>query len=672
MKTVGLLVFLVAMFADKGATCSVSSPQCYKSTTKPYDDFLCEWGDQDHSPDAIYTIFMQTSSVNDSSYANQFVAEKQMYKFLPVEYLITTQLLDIWVHRQVFNVTCSSPTISVLLHNSVKYSSPDIQKKIRSAEKLILSWPRVNDNKGAIHEIRWKKINDSWQNKTFQTEDRKETEDGISDSYTLQLQEHTAYQVQIRRKAKQSLLWSDWSQTADIPIEIQQPVVRWGEKKYAEYGTREITLKWNKPPPEASSGGVSYTLTVNLPCEKTKRITIKNNTFKIAATYSEARVSIVAINNVGSSPAQEIIIPPVEHLKYCHNESHIESLPKRYCLEWYKLVDGETRPVEVNISWSNTLDDIKKGMEKFVRYYYFLHTGRKLKRRIKVTCPVYSTEGAPISHPKNVTVLNITHDSAVLWWRPIPVQEQHGFLMHYLIWISREGHTDTDYHQVPANETSFLLRNLDEASSYTLSIAGRTIIGAGPNSTRTFFTLSSPSTDNGLKMVILILCAVVLLFSIALSIAFRRLRSKLLPIIPSPVISVVALPHLDNQNMKTMTEEVDNVILLCRADQDKHGRSPKQKHGNSLQYYDVSVDEDEEDEGEEDDEETHFTGLICSDKPSAFPNPNYKGQLLQYPESLEIADKEQMESCEVSTPSYKNGLFFENRGLDNEGISVQS
>lgn len=50
-------------------------------------------------------------------------------------------------------------------------------------------------------------------------------------------------------------------------------------------------------------------------------------------------------------------------VKDCHKESHIDSLPRRYCLEWYKLVDGETRPAEVNISWSNTLEDIKKGKD---------------------------------------------------------------------------------------------------------------------------------------------------------------------------------------------------------------------------------------------------------------------------------------------------------------------
>ncbi|KAK3561659.1 hypothetical protein QTP86_012498 [Hemibagrus guttatus] len=311
------------------------------------------------------------------------------------------------------------------------------------------------------------------------------------------------------------------------------------------------------------------------------------------------------------------------------------------------------------MSRSDTLEDIKKDMENFVRYYYFLHTGRNQKRRTDMSCPVYSKEGVPSSQPKNVTVLNITHDSAVLWWQSIPVQEQHGFLKHYVIRVSREGHNETDHHEVTANKTSFLLRNLEPGFSYTLSIAGRTNIGEGPNSTRTFFTLSYSAADNGLKMakIILTVCAVVLIFSIALSIAIRRLRSKLLPIIPSPVISPAAMPHMDNQNMKPLKEKVDDVILLRRDDKDIHSSFLKQKHITSLQDFEVSADEDEDDD-EEDDTESRFTGLISSNITSSFPNPNYKGQLLQFTESLEIADKGQMESCEVNTPTYKNGLFF--------------
>lgn len=123
--------------------------------------------------------------------------------------------------------------------------------------------------------------------------------------------------------------------------------------------------------------------------------------------------------------------------------------------------------------------------------------------------------------------------------------------------------------------------------------------------------------------------------------------------------------------MKTVTEEVDDVILLCRDVQDKHGPSSKQKQSTSLQDCELRLHEDKEEEDEEDDEEIPFTCFTSVDKPSSYPNPNYKGQLLRFPELLEISDKGQVESCEVGTPLYKNGLFFETKGLDGEEISVQ-
>lgn len=39
------------------------------------------------------------------------------------------------------------------------------------------------------------------------------------------------------------------------------------------------------------------------------------------------------------------------------------------------------------------------GMDKFVRYYYFLDTGRKNQRRTNQACPVYSTEGGRYRWP---------------------------------------------------------------------------------------------------------------------------------------------------------------------------------------------------------------------------------------------------------------------------------
>lgn len=47
-------------------------------------------------------------------------------------------------------------------------------------------------------------------------------------------------------------------------------------------------------------------------------------------------------------------------LKDCNNVPPQIPRPKRDCLEWYKLIDGETRPAKINISRNNTLEDIKK------------------------------------------------------------------------------------------------------------------------------------------------------------------------------------------------------------------------------------------------------------------------------------------------------------------------
>lgn len=50
---------------------------------------------------------------------------------------------------------------------------------------------------------------------------------------------------------------------------------------------------------------------------------------------------------------------------------------------------------------------------------------------------------APKNGPDNehLNISDITHESAVVSWLPIPVVEQQGFLQHYVIWISRQGNT---------------------------------------------------------------------------------------------------------------------------------------------------------------------------------------------------------------------------------------
>ncbi|ROL47736.1 hypothetical protein DPX16_16108 [Anabarilius grahami] len=244
--------------------------------------------------------------------------------------------------------------VSVSL-TEVKYSKPQITSMKRSAGILNLTLDKPKDNKSVIYEIRWRERGSKWQNATFETQDST-----IQDFYKLHLQKQTIYQIQLRRQAKlqphlckDSLqtLWSDWSPLVDVPLEISlPPVIRWAEKKWTN-GTREINLIWDEPPAKESAGGVEYKLNIIVwPCKKnrTKETSTSNRTYKTSITYSEARISIIAINNVGSSPPKEIIIPSVKYL-----------------------------------GW----------VEKFVRHYYFLHTMSKKHHKTVEMCPFYSEQG---------------------------------------------------------------------------------------------------------------------------------------------------------------------------------------------------------------------------------------------------------------------------------------
>ncbi|XP_051529398.1 interleukin-31 receptor subunit alpha-like isoform X2 [Myxocyprinus asiaticus] len=649
---------------------STTSPQCYKNSTGKEEDFNCTWVESNPEQNPTYTLHIWDSE--RKSFIMRMNTGRRAQKYLLLEELGTTsRKMEIWVQRQVGNLTCNSDKTSVILECLVKYSAPQITNMKRSAKKLTLNLTldKPKDNKSAIYEIRWRERDSEWQTKTFQTEDNT-----IQDLYTLLLQNQVVYQIQLRRQARLLLhpcndsihaLWSDWSPMVDVPLEISlKPVIRWVEKQ--RNGSRDVNLTWDAPPAEESVGGVMYKLNLSVwPCEKPKtfKTIIVNRTFQTSITMSEARVSIIAINKVGNSPLHQIIIPAVKHLNYCPNPPRT-NIAKRTCLEWYKLEDGETRPTTVQSSSHKLFKDIENSteVEKFVRHYYFLHTMTKKHHQTHAMCPFYSEEGVPTKGPEKVSFSDVTHKSAVVRWLSIPVVAQRGFLQQYVIWISEQG--NTTHHQVLANETSFLIKNLLPGTSYTVSIAGRTKAGAGPNSTVNFETQSSKALS-WQDQTILSVCVVALLCTIICSIAARRFRSKLLPVVPSPVIPATEFSSPHDQDLSNVTEEVHDVILLQVQDLIKPRQKMPTEQSTLLQEFGLVVFEEEEEEDEE--EGVSDLGSI---KSCCYPNPSYRGQMLQLPEPIHITDNTYKYNDTEST--YRTGLFFETRVLECDQTSPKS
>nr|UYP39487.1 interleukin-12 receptor beta-1 [Ctenopharyngodon idella] len=663
---VAVLLFVVSVSLTEAAGCiPKTSPRCYKNSTIEEEDFICEWDKINSEENQTHTLYIRDSEKKSLMYVN---TGNETSIYIPLEELGTTgKKMDIWVQTQVGNLTCNSSKISAIFECLVKYSTPQIFSMKRSAGILNLTLNKTEDNKSVIYEIRWSEIDAEWQNATFETE-----ESAIQDFYKLHLQKQTIYQIQLRRQARlqphlcnDSLhtLWSDWSEPVNVSLEISlPPVIRWAEKKWMN-GTREINLSWDEPPAEESAGGVKYKLNITVwPCKKnsTKEILTSNRTYKTSITYSEARISIIAINNVGSSPPKEIIIPAVKHLSNCDKPSNITK-GNKICLEWYKLENGETRTSKVNRSSKNSFKDIEKGVEKFVRHYYFLHTISKKHHITVEMCPFYSEQGAPNKGPGNITISEVTHESALVSWLSIPVAEQRGFLLHYLVWISGQG--NTTLHEVPANETSFRIKNLHPGASYTIFIAGKTIAGEGLKSMKYFETLSKEMGLSWQDQTILTVCVVALLCTIICSVAVRRFRSKLIPEVPSPVIDTAEFICLPNQNQSQMTEDVHEFVLLLRQDLCKPSENDTTEQSTLLQGFGLVVFEEEDEEDEEGE-----VADLSSMKSCCYPNPSYRGQTLHLPEPFHMTDSTLKDSDTEST--YRNGLFFETRIIESDKTSL--
>ncbi|XP_073681401.1 interleukin-6 receptor subunit beta [Garra rufa] len=663
---VAVLVLVVSVSLTEATGCvSTSGLHCYKKSTRREEDFTCEWDVRNPEKTQTHTLYIWDSE-NKRFLTHINCGNQSQTNILLEELGMPNRKTDIWVQTQVGNLTCNSSKISVILGCMVKYSKPQIISMKRSAGILDLTLDKPKDDKSAIYEIRWRERDSEWQNVTFETEDR--------DFHQLHLQKQSSYQIQLRRQAKvqsplckDSLhaLWSDWSPMVDVPLEIRSPpVVRWVQTNQT-HGTRHITLSWDAPPAEESVGGVKYTLTLSVwPCKKYSGMqhSTVNQTYNISITYSEARISIIATNKVGSSPPhQPIIIPAVKHLYYCESDmpSHFTKANKKTCLEWYKLEDGETRPKTVNKTSNKSFKSITNEVDNFVRHYYFLHIKRKGHYQTVNMCPFYSKQKAPDNGPANLKISDLKHESAVVSWLSIPVAEQRGFLQHYVIWISGQG--NTKFHKVPANKTSFLIKDLHPGTSYTVYIAGETEAGNGPNSTVNFETNSKEKGLSWQDLTILSVCVLALLCTLICSVAARRL--KLLPKVPSPVIDTTEFRCPEEQDLSQMMEEVHEFVLLLRQDLSKPGENVTPEQNTLLQDFGLVVFEEEDEE----DEEGGVTDL-SSMKSCFYPNPSYRGQTLHLPEPFHMTDSTSKDNDTEST--YRNGLFFETRVLECDKTSL--
>ncbi|XP_041694470.1 interleukin-6 receptor subunit beta isoform X2 [Coregonus clupeaformis] len=647
----GFLV-LATVIAQGATSKCPSSPLCYKKT-ETATTYTCEWVTSESMKNVTYELFYRRS--NSSENRTSLGRDRKSYICVNDNTVINKVPVDIWVVASMGNWTCQSLRTSVILSERVKYEAPQSMSMSRSSSNLTLSWDNKKVPEGAVIEVRFRRLGETSGTWTFKTEVKQAI-------VTLEnLQNQSVYQLQVRQKSKlvKHPLWSDWTPILDVPPEIQNPPeVNWTVKDFNN-GTRLLKLTWGTPPYPVSMQ-VNYNLSLHIwPCLlKRKNFTnVTTTEFSVYVTYSAVSGDIVAFNKVGKSSPTHILVP-AKHLTFPSKSWPDDKLiPFNYshgfaksCLEWYKLTDGETRPEKVNRSKLNgavneKLKSIRLKMDDYVRYYYLVHKQTDGKPQTTEMCLMYKEQGAPSKAP--ILNVNVTTNSAMLHWKPIPVPDQQGFLTHYEVCYTKRNQTEC--HNISASKTEYLVQNLTPGSMYIIHLAGATAVGLGPRTTIHIVTKLLPQSIIGW-----IIAGIIVLIAILITVCLfiiKRHKIKIFPPIPHPVVEESVNYRARNQDMYEM-EEVHELQLHDNCSQD-----PNPEEATVLEVSETYECEDMDEKC-----------LGDSSTPVSDPlSPDHKGQVLH----LETTDPSQGEiDCEVTMLMYRNGLVFDMKAYSTEDVGT--
>nr|XP_046247904.1 leukemia inhibitory factor receptor isoform X1 [Scatophagus argus] len=539
----------------------------------------------------------------------------------------------------------------------VKYEAPQNINVSWVENNLSLSWTAAEKYPALVEVLfrRDESPTELWENRTTNTTIKTSKHQVTVDN----LLKHTAYQVQIRHRSNQAHnpLWSDWSPVVTVPAELEQkPEV--SMTTTLEKGTRKVVLIWKPMPQAAAATGVTYSLWDTqsgrgCPCARGIHHTIstKHTTY---VSLSAVNISVVARNAAGHSPQAVIQLPttPAADLKTCNKTLLDKKLNKRTCIELYELQDGNSMPKNVitlsGMKKQKERNHIKRTVKDFVRYLYFEHKCVGGRPQTVKMCLFYQKEGVPLSEPQDFSPFSETHNSVSLSWKANPLADHQGFLTHYSLCsvkISSQKETKECYN-ISASVRKHCLKKLTPGTKYNITLAGVTREGEGPKATITINTL--PEKPANVLLWSLSLLFVFFLISTTCTCFLQRMKDKIFPPVPTPVIPNFTASNPEKQEMLERKEEVNELTL--------HQLHPKRKpvpeDGEETTVDGGGWGDGTDVENERDDSVMlggSSDGSLCPDS----TDPGLKNSREEEMTALEQVDNE------IAMLIYRNGLVFD-------------
>ncbi|XP_032903086.1 interleukin-12 receptor subunit beta-1 [Amblyraja radiata] len=223
-----------------------------------------------------------------------------------------TKNLTFWVETTGGKAMVKSAKLYVVPQNTIKYAPLSMEKvdMARTANLLTLRWKKP-EMKGIFNQIRYRRLGSEVWNQTICNSSESKTHENC----TIQLHAAFAHQLQIRRMLQN--IWSEWSDVAFIPAAITKRLeLQWKLVDNLPQcpGKRLVELKWQSPT-EPDIGVTGYRLTIRPLIDGMRRISeeLNQTSYKTTLSLAPYKVSVVALNRVGTSPPQTIAIAAGQH-----------------------------------------------------------------------------------------------------------------------------------------------------------------------------------------------------------------------------------------------------------------------------------------------------------------------------------------------------------------------
>ncbi|CAN9500942.1 unnamed protein product [Ophioblennius macclurei] len=560
----GYAMFMFLWMINKGCACEPpSSPLCFRENSLDDNIYKCEWNQTGNQSDVTYDLHFSAPS-------ELVINTKKTWISLRAEQLIKERPVDVWVEAHLGTSNCTSPKTSAVLKQTVRFEAPHNITLSWGPDSLALKWPAA-EKFPALAEIWFRRKEDvaeTWEKKTANAI----VVDASMYLVTIEnLLKTSSHQVQIRHRCTQvkNSLWSNWSPVVTVPAELQHtPELKWREK--LENGTRKVTLSWKPVPPAAAVGGVNFTLsdTQSLhgcPCDKKQAHTTTSTSYNIYLSYSAVNITLIAKNAAGESPPASVQIPAVhlEDCGVCNNSILNEKVKRRICFERYEL-DEDSKPT--NGTFETKMHKKSKSSHKqtyldHVRYLHFEQRCHGGKPQTVKMCFFYREEGAPNKEPPGFRPFSETHTSVDLSWKTIPLVNLRGFLTHYRLCVVKINAQDEPpaCYNISASEKNLRLENLTPGTKYSISLAGVTKVGKGPEATVTVNTKPEKPLNLWLSFGLLI---IFFMLSIMCTFVLKRIKSRIFPPVPRPFIPNFISHQTETQEPSEHKEEVHELMLL--------------------------------------------------------------------------------------------------------------